>query len=118
MTITIDFSPDAIALIREQAAAAGVATEGFIRAASEKAARDAMLDGSGRQPREGKTVHQTMEEPETMEREAFERENPDCCPNDETIAALEEYTDMKSNPDKYKRYGSFREAMDEVLADA
>ena len=39
-------------------------------------------------------------------------------PNDETIKALEEYYEIKEHPEKYKRYSSFREAMDEVLADA
>ena len=36
-------------------------------------------------------------------------------PNAETIAALEEGEEMIRNPAKYKRYGTFREAMDEVL---
>lgn len=36
-------------------------------------------------------------------------------PNAETIAAMNEYYDMKANPGKYKRYSSFREAMNEVL---
>lgn len=39
-------------------------------------------------------------------------------PNEETKAALSEYEEMKKNPDKYKRYESFDEALDEVLADA
>ena len=39
-------------------------------------------------------------------------------PNAETIAAMDEYYEMKEHPEKYKRYSSFREAMDEVLADA
>lgn len=39
-------------------------------------------------------------------------------PNTETRAALEEYEEMKENPDKYKRYGSFDEVLDEVLSDA
>lgn len=39
-------------------------------------------------------------------------------PNAETKAALDEYEEMKKNPDKYKRYGSFDELLDEVLADA
>ncbi|MCD7847468.1 MAG: type II toxin-antitoxin system RelB/DinJ family antitoxin [Oscillospiraceae bacterium] len=39
-------------------------------------------------------------------------------PNAETIAALNEYPEMKSNPEKYKRYSSFKEAMNEVLSDA
>ena len=41
------------------------------------------------------------------------RENP----NAETAAALNEYQEMKSHPERYKRYSSFREAMDEVLND-
>lgn len=36
-------------------------------------------------------------------------------PNADTIAAMNEYYDMKANPGKYKRYSSFREAMNEVL---
>ncbi|MCM1135686.1 MAG: type II toxin-antitoxin system RelB/DinJ family antitoxin [Clostridium sp.] len=38
--------------------------------------------------------------------------------NAETKAALEEYDEMKKNPDKYKRYESFDEILDEVFADA
>ena len=38
--------------------------------------------------------------------------------NAETIAALEEGEDMIRNPEKYKRYASFRKALDEVLNDA
>lgn len=39
-------------------------------------------------------------------------------PNAETIAALNEYNEMKAHPEKYKRYSSFRDAMNEVLSDA
>lgn len=39
-------------------------------------------------------------------------------PNAETRAALDEYKEMKNNPDKYKRYSSFSEALDEVFGDA
>lgn len=42
------------------------------------------------------------------------RENP----NTETAAAMNEYYEMKAHPERYKRYDSFREAMDEVLGDA
>lgn len=35
--------------------------------------------------------------------------------NAETILALEEYNEMKSHPEKYKRYSSFSDAMSEVL---
>lgn len=42
------------------------------------------------------------------------RENP----NAETAAALNEYYAMKEHPEKYKRYSSFKDAMNEVLADA
>ena len=34
-------------------------------------------------------------------------------PNEETIEALNEYSEMKSNKKKYKRYSSFREAVAE-----
>ncbi len=36
-------------------------------------------------------------------------------PNATTIAALNEYEEMKKNPSKYKRYASFDAALDEVL---
>ena len=36
-------------------------------------------------------------------------------PNDETIAALDEYDDMKANAKNYKRYDSFSDALNEVL---
>lgn len=39
-------------------------------------------------------------------------------PNAETKAALDEYEEMKKNPGNYKRYASFDEVMDEMLADA
>ncbi len=39
-------------------------------------------------------------------------------PNAETKAALDEYEEMKKNPGNYKRYESFDELLDEVLADA
>lgn len=39
-------------------------------------------------------------------------------PNTETRAALAEYDEMKKNPDKYKRYHSFNDLMDEVFTDA
>lgn len=39
-------------------------------------------------------------------------------PNLQTKAALAEFEEMKNNPDKYKRYESFDELLDEVLADA
>ena len=39
-------------------------------------------------------------------------------PNDETIAAMEEYYEMKAHPEKYKRYPSFRAAMNDVLENA
>ena len=39
-------------------------------------------------------------------------------PNKETKLALAESEEMKNHPDKYKRYGSFDEVLDEVLEDA
>ena len=39
-------------------------------------------------------------------------------PNDVTVKALNEYEEMKNSPEKYKRYSSFKDAMDEVLHDA
>ncbi|MDE7239145.1 MAG: type II toxin-antitoxin system RelB/DinJ family antitoxin [Lachnospiraceae bacterium] len=46
----------------------------------------------------------------------FEVKRP--TPNAETKAALDEYEEMEKNPDKYKRYGSFDEILDEVFGDA
>ncbi|MBQ7528606.1 type II toxin-antitoxin system RelB/DinJ family antitoxin [bacterium] len=37
--------------------------------------------------------------------------------NSETILALAESQEMENNPDKYKRYKSFDEAIDEVFTD-
>ncbi|MDO4322028.1 MAG: type II toxin-antitoxin system RelB/DinJ family antitoxin [Lachnospiraceae bacterium] len=45
---------------------------------------------------------------------SISRENP----NAETIAALNEYEEMKNNPAKCKRYSSFKSARNEVLNDA
>lgn len=39
-------------------------------------------------------------------------------PNAETRAALDEYEEMKNNPNNYRRYKSFDDLADEVLADA
>lgn len=39
-------------------------------------------------------------------------------PNAKTRAALAEYKEMKNNPGSYKRYASFDDMIDEVLADA
>ena len=39
-------------------------------------------------------------------------------PNSETAAAMDEYYEMQAHPEKYKRYSSFRDAMNEVLGDA
>ena len=39
-------------------------------------------------------------------------------PNQETAKALNEYYEMKAHPEKYKKYDSFKDLMDEVFADA
>ena len=39
-------------------------------------------------------------------------------PNAKTKAALDEYEEMKNNPEKYKRYSSFDELLSEVMTDA
>lgn len=39
-------------------------------------------------------------------------------PNADTAAALNEFYEMQSHPEKYKRYASFKDAMSEVLHDA
>ncbi|MGI6555749.1 MAG: hypothetical protein ACOX1H_00260 [Pseudoramibacter sp.] len=39
-------------------------------------------------------------------------------PNAETRAALAEYAAMKKHPERYKRYRSFDDLMNEVLGDA
>lgn len=39
-------------------------------------------------------------------------------PNAETIEAMNEFYTMKTHPEQYKRYASFRDAMNEVLDDA
>ncbi len=39
-------------------------------------------------------------------------------PNVETRTALAEYNEMKQHPEKYKRYHSFDNLMDEVFTDA
>ncbi len=45
---------------------------------------------------------------------AVTRDNP----NAETAAAMNEYYEMKAHPEKYRRYSSFKDAMNEVLNDA
>lgn len=44
----------------------------------------------------------------------IKRENP----NAETIAAMNDFFEMQKHPEKYKRYSSFGEALNEVLPDA
>ncbi len=39
-------------------------------------------------------------------------------PNSVTLAAMDEYEEMVKNPQKYKRYSTFKDAMREVLEDA
>lgn len=39
-------------------------------------------------------------------------------PNAETAAALNEYREMKAHPEKYKRYASFEDVLNEVVQDA
>ena len=39
-------------------------------------------------------------------------------PNEDIIAAMNEYYEMKDHPERYKRYSSFREGLDEVLNEA
>lgn len=39
-------------------------------------------------------------------------------PNDTTIAAMNEYYEMQTNPEKYKRFATFKDAMNEVLGNA
>lgn len=39
-------------------------------------------------------------------------------PNATTVQAMNEYYEMQTNPEKYKRYSSFKEAMSEVLGNA
>lgn len=39
-------------------------------------------------------------------------------PNAETIAALQEFDEMLEHPEKYKRYASFKDAMEDVLNNA
>ena len=43
---------------------------------------------------------------------------PEEAPNAETQAAMDEYFVMQAHPERYKRYHTFKEAMDEVLKDA
>ena len=44
----------------------------------------------------------------------IKRENP----NAETSTAMKDFFEMQKHPEKYKRYSSFREALNEVLPDA
>ncbi len=39
-------------------------------------------------------------------------------PNAKTVGALEEFEQMRENPQKYKRYSNFSDALTEVLSDA
>ena len=39
-------------------------------------------------------------------------------PNADTIAAMNEYYMIKDHPERYKRYSSFKDALNEVLSDA
>lgn len=39
-------------------------------------------------------------------------------PNTVTMAAMNEYDEIKSHPEKYKKYSSFQDALSEVPTDA
>ena len=39
-------------------------------------------------------------------------------PNAETMAAMNEYYEMKAHPEKYRKYASFHDAVSEAQADA
>ena len=39
-------------------------------------------------------------------------------PNEETVAAMDEFDEMLKDPQSYKRYPNFKSAMSEVLKDA
>ena len=39
-------------------------------------------------------------------------------PNADTISAINEYYTIKEHPERYNRYSSFKEAREDVLADA
>lgn len=39
-------------------------------------------------------------------------------PNPDTIAAIREVEDMEAHPEKYKKYDSFKDLLQEVMADA
>ena len=39
-------------------------------------------------------------------------------PNSTTVAAMDEFVEMKKDPGAYKKYPNFKTAMDEVLKDA
>jgi DNA-damage-inducible protein J len=39
-------------------------------------------------------------------------------PNIETIAAMDEFYEIKKHPQNYKKYSSFRDAMNDVWQDA
>ena len=39
-------------------------------------------------------------------------------PNADTITAMNEYYMIKDHPERYKRYSSFKDALNEVLSDA
>lgn len=39
-------------------------------------------------------------------------------PNDETVEAINEFYEIEKNPEKYKKYSSFKQVMEEVLEDA
>ena len=39
-------------------------------------------------------------------------------PNADTIAAMNEYYMIKDHPERYKRYSSFKDALNEILSDA
>ena len=66
MSVTIDFPPDTLRLIEEEATAANISLEDFIKKAANNAAYTAKLDRADEQLRQGKVVYKTMEELEAM----------------------------------------------------
>ena len=111
--MVIDFSPADAQLIKKQAAAIHISAEDYVRNLSLKAVHNAeylsMLDKSDEQLRQGKVVRKSMEELETMERDA-----PSHLPNSETIAALEA---AERGEDMYGPFYTVEELMEALNAD-
>ena len=82
-----------------------------IRQAKVRPAVEAMLE-EAKNVANGNGEYMSYEE--FAKEVAGDEDKEDATPNVETLAAMNEYYEMKAHPEKYKRYASLKDAMDPI----